>query len=402
MRTLVTTILSEMTGVSTPQAKFLTHLFPTMLASRGRMTFRNLARYGGLHEKTYSRQAATPFDFVAFNRRLIDRSFAPETPRLACFDATFLPKAGKASYGRGRFYNGGHHRAEQGLELSSLVLVDLTCHTALSLSVEQSPVLGPHPTDVAAATLMDHYIAHIQRVAPHLQDTEKTLVVDGGFARKKFFDACTTLGLTLITRLRADANLRYFYEGPKRAHGKGKQKVYDGKVVWTDLTRFERAGTYHGAVVYTHVLQSPHFKRPLRIVVLVHAASPRVPIVLACTEPHRAALTICQAYSARFQIEFTYRDAKQFTGLADSQARDQQRLHFQFNAALTTLNLARAELLLAQDTPHPFVCSLQSVKARYFNEHFLTLFFSKLGLDPECIKKSQQYQWLCQYGAIAA
>ena len=50
-------------------------------------------------------------------------------------------------------------------------------------------------------------------------------------------------------------------------------------------------------------------------------------------------------YRARFQIEFLFRDAKQFTGLCDCQARDQARLDFHFYASLTTLNLAKAECL---------------------------------------------------------
>ena len=101
-------------------------------------------------------------------------------------------------------------------------------------------------------------------------------------------------------------------------------------------------------------------------------------------------------------IEFTYRDGKQYTGLADCQARDADRLNFHFNAALTALNLAKAEQISRQDTIEPFVFSMQSIKARYFNEQYLNLFFLKLGLDPELIKKSPHYQWLCEYGTIAA
>lgn len=40
-------------------------------------------------------------------------------------------------------------------------------------------------------------------------------------------------------KLRADANLRYLYDGPQRS-GPGRPKIYDGKVRWTDLSRFER------------------------------------------------------------------------------------------------------------------------------------------------------------------
>ena len=47
-------------------------------------------------------------------------------------------------------------------------------------------------------------------------------------------------------------------------------------------------------------------------------------------------------YHSRFQIEFLYRDGKQHTGLNDSQARSENKLHFQFNASLTSINIAKA------------------------------------------------------------
>jgi hypothetical protein len=50
-------------------------------------------------------------------------------------------------------------------------------------------------------------------------------------------------------------------------------------------------------------------------------------------------------YKARFQIEFIFRDAKQFTGLLDCQSCDADKLDFHFNASLTALNLAKADLL---------------------------------------------------------
>ena len=37
---------------------------------------------------------------------------------------------------------------------------------------------------------------------------------------------------------------------------------------------------------------------------------------------------IQQYYHSRFQIEFLYRDGKQHTGLNDSQARSENKLHF--------------------------------------------------------------------------
>lgn len=402
MKELISTIVSDMSNIRKAQARFLATLFPTILAARGSVNFRNLARYSGFNEKTYRRGFARSFDFVDFNRRLIDATFCKHSERIGVFDASFIKKAGQNTHGLGFFYNGCHHRPERGLEISSFAICDMACHTALTLSVQQSPALAGKKSALDEQTMIDEYIAHITRVHPYLRASETILVVDGYFAKQKVFDALNELEMSQITRLRKDADMRYFYEGPKRASGSGKQKVYGGKVDWQNLSRFENAGLYNGYQVYTKILNHKRFKRTLRVVVLVNPDKQDDYILLCATLINLEALTVCRYYSARYQIEFLYRDGKQYTGLADGQARDEKRLAFHFNASLTTLNLAKAEQIKQQDSAQPFVFSMASVKARYFNEQYLNLFFCKLGLDPELIKKSPHYKWLCDYGAIAA
>ena len=48
-----------------------------------------------------------------------------------------------------------------------------------------------------------------------------------------------------------------------------------------------------------------------------------------------------QYYTTRFQEEFCFRDAKQFLGLTDCQARDKKKLEFAFNSSFTALNVAK-------------------------------------------------------------
>ena len=86
------------------------------------------------------------------------------------------------------------------------------------------------------------------------------------------------------------------------------------------------------------------------------------------------------------QIEFIFRDAKQFTGLADAQTRQTKRLVFHFNAALTSLNIAKIEQRQAHATDQPMVYSMASVKACYFNALFLQRIFSTFEWDPNWIK----------------
>ena len=54
-----------------------------------------------------------------------------------------------------------------------------------------------------------------------------------------------------------------------------------------------------------------------------------------------AAKDIIEYYRTRFQIEFCFRDSKQFTGLNDCQARDLRKLDFAFNALQASVNAAK-------------------------------------------------------------
>ncbi len=61
------------------------------------------------------------------------------------------------------------------------------------------------------------------------------------------------------------------------------------------------------------------------------------------TDTQMDAFEILDSYKSRFLIEFLYRDGKQHTGLTDSQVRSENKLNFQFNAALTAINIAKVE-----------------------------------------------------------
>ena len=124
--------------------------------------------------------------------------------------------------------------------------------------------------------------------------------------------------------------------------------------------------------------------------------------LLFATDLDRDAVTLFYLYKARFPIEFIFRDAIQFTGLADAQTRDAKRLHVHFNAALTTLNIAKIEQQQGQADDQPMVYSMASVKACYFNELFLKRIFSTFDWDASWLKKSPHYPSLREFGRMAA
>jgi hypothetical protein len=229
------------------------------------------------------------------------------------------------------------------------------------------------------------------------------VVADGYYSKTKFINGVQELNLDLVSKLRQDANLRWLYQGPQKP--RGRPRKYDGKIQFLrpELTRFEFAGTVDGIQLYTAIVNSVHFKRDIRIVYLMKTVGDRLQTaVLFSTDTDLAALKIYALYKARFQIEFLFRDAKQFTGLSDCQARNQAALHFHFNASMTALNLLKIEDRRRTQGAHRSVISIASWKVRKFNEHLLERFSSILGLDFSLIKASPAFETLCNYGAIAA
>ena len=125
-------------------------------------------------------------------------------------------------------------------------------------------------------------------------------------------------------------------------------------------------------------------------------------MVLFSTDVEQDPLDIYRLYTLRFQIEFLFRDAKQFTGLADCQARNSVKLEFHFNASFTALNLAKVEAIQQHQTGAPLIFSMASIKRRALNSHLLDRFIFNLDLSPSVIKSHPNYEKLRSYGIIAA
>jgi hypothetical protein len=161
LMTVVTQILDRMSGVAKPQRKFFLTLIATMLITRGRINFLNLSRHSGLAEKTYRRQFRQEFDFLSFNRAAIEQALPDEEPHLFAQDTSFSKKSGKQTYGLDYFFNGTASRAQRGLELSLISLVDVARNQALALSAEQTPAQPNRKKAQITNTRIDFYLEHL-------------------------------------------------------------------------------------------------------------------------------------------------------------------------------------------------------------------------------------------------
>jgi DDE superfamily endonuclease len=406
--TIVSTILQQMQTVRQPQRKFLMVVFATILVLRGRVTGRNLSRYCDYSERTIARQFRATFDWPEFHHRVITAVLDPRSELISVQDASFIPKSGKQTFGLGHFFNACVNRAERGLEISTLAVVAVSRRCAFTLAVAQTPPgkAEGKKDKGAEETRMDFYQQQLHDQRPRFPRAIRYHCVDGYFAKQKYIDAVVALHLHPITKLRHDANCVFLYTGPHPKR-RGRRRKYDGKVNFQDLSRFAALGTLKEKPhihLYTALVWHVSLKRQLRLVVLVNRAEGTNPryIVLASTDLTLDGHKLVELYVARFQIEFLFRDSKQFTGLTDCQSRAETVLDFHFNAALATLNLVRAEELRAQSEPSPQVFSMASWKQRHFNERLLDLFIDRFALDSTWIKNHPHYEELRTYGAIAA
>ena len=394
---LLQSVLPTLRQTKKPQQKFVAHLLRLLLMLPGHATCRNLSRYSAYHERTFARWYARDFDFVSLNKAVITQVIPPAHEQALVIDASFVPKSGKKTYGLDRFWNGSHSRTEKGLEISTLAWLDMTENCAYCLSVEQTP-----PTDKTTdseATRIDVYLDQLARVvsAQHLRHL-RYVVTDGYSSKQKCTRGVRTLGLEQIGKLRIDANLRYLYQGPKRP-GPGRPKTYDGKVNWDDLSRLEKVETDDDDIVLYHqVLHHVQYQCNLCVVLVVDTKHNRR-AVLFSTDVDLDALTIYRYDKARFQIEFLFRDAKQFTGLTDCQARSQAKLNFHFNASLSAVTLAKLEAR-QQNGEVVSAFSMASLKRRAFNQHLIERVSQYLAQGHSLEKSSPAYEELCNYGTI--
>lgn len=338
---------------------------------------------------------------MGLNRETIALAVTLSHFQVSAIDASFIPKSGKATYGLDYFHNGKAGRSERGLELSMIAVVDVDSSIGYTLSVQQTPVIEK----ASERTRVDAYIDHLHATVAALPVAVRHLVGDGFYSKRKWVDGVVASGLEAIGKLRHDANLMYLYKGPQKK--KGARRKYNGKVNLAERSHWRALGKVDPELdiyLYSTIVWSVSFKRKIQVVYLINCKHPHRPCfaLLFSTDLDLDPVQLYRAYKARFQIEFIFRDAKQFTGLTDCQARDRQKLDFHFNASLTALNLAKYEQFLQRDPQQTFGFSMASYKRRKLNHYLLERFIRKLDLNETLIKSHPNYQSLCEHGVLVS
>lgn len=390
--------LSKVTKVSKPVAKFIVHVLELWLSMNCRYVFTNMQRWGVRVEKSYREMFGKCFDWFSFNYQLAVRYCGREI--ICVFDPTFIKKSGRKTYGLGTFWSGTASKALKGLEVGCLCFVEVAAATALHAVAHQTP--SPKALKQKGKTLLEHYVSVIKKHLKDIQKVTRYLVVDGYFMKKEFIQPLVQQGLQVITKMRQDANLKYLYQGPKK-QGKGRPKAYEGKVdtKHIDKRRIKCCYGDENVRVYSAVLYAVQLKRKV-LVAFVYYKGKNTPEIIVSTDTEMDALQMCRYYGLRFQVEFLIRDAKQYTGLEDCQARSKQKLHMHFNLALTAVSLAKVVYWLPLPEEQRGSFSMADIKIQHMNQLITNRIFTNLELNLSDGKIKQLYHQCLNFGRLRA
>ena len=399
---LITSILEakSFSELNKPRKDFIVCVLWHILSIKGKINFLQFGRFSRLGEQTYRNHFEKEFDFFAFNKQLINQIASNE--RVVALDPSYIPKAGKSTYGRGKYWSGVAKSAKWGLDICGFAVVDIQGNTALHLKAWQTPPAA-ELADMGL-NLLTYYASLVTKNAKQFKEFSDYIVADAYFSKKPFADSVLSAGLHFISRLRDDSVLRYKYYGEKTGN-KGRPKQFDGivDVKQLDTNYFSLDLSTGDIKIYSAVVFSKAFKMDIKLAVAIFFKDGKeiARKLYFSTDLEQGGEQIVRYYRSRFQIEFLYRDAKQFTGLTNCQARSKGKLDFHFNATLTAINLAKHDWLSNKNnTGKPF--SMADYKTLYNNTLMLERFMCRFAIDPNTAKNQKIVKELLDFGKIAA
>jgi hypothetical protein len=369
--------------------KFIINVLTCFMSIKGRINFLQMARFTNKCEQYFRINFENKFNFQHFNLSMIkDRV----TQCIVAFDPSYIKKSGKKTFGLGMYWSGCAKRAKWGLDICGFAAVDLPNNTAFHLNAIQTP-----PSK--GLNLLQYYCQIIKENHLYFKELTSYLVADSFFAKSEAVQTVTSLGMHFISRLRDDAVLFYLNREPKTGN-RGAPRKYAGRVkpAEPDMNFFTLCSNRGEFKVYNAIVYCKAFGRNINLSIAVfykkgkEVARKRY----FSSDLKMEGMKILSYYRSRFQIEFLYRDAKQHCGLEDCQARSQNKLHFHFNAALTTVNLAKMHWLDNRKSEAQ-AFSMANFKTVCHNMLLLDRFFTVFAINPNTAKNIPKVYDLYQY-----
>ncbi|MBE3137826.1 MAG: transposase [Thermoplasmata archaeon] len=227
----------------------------------------------------------------------------------------------------------------------------------------------------------------------------KYLVMDGHFGNFPSASMVIQTGLQLITKLRQDAALYFPYEGTQ-PHTKYGDKVIVRKMD----ARYLKESTTEKNIrtdIYQTKLLNKEFALPLNVVIILKTnldTQAQAHVILFSTDLELAYDKLIKFYSLRFQIEFNFRDAKQYWGLEDFMNVEETAVTNAANLAFFMVNLSQILLRRFQQTNPDF--SILDLKAHFHGYRYAVETIKMLPEKPDAILLADIFQQITRLGMI--
>jgi putative transposase len=342
----------------------------------GRVTMLGISRWtgeGGSY-RTVQRFFNKPINWINVQWSLIQKYYLNTSDTLVLAgDETTVTKSGKQTFGLDRFYSSLFGKPVPGLSFFVFSLVSTKWRISLPIMVKQMF----HPKEEIETEInsneslkkrksgrpkgsknkkkedveLSPYLNIIQNMLQQVvQLIEKNIpvkyaVFDGAFGHNDALQMVKTSGLDLISKLKKNSNLFFPYEGAYR--GKGAHKKYGEQINYKYIpAKFLKKSTCKNSIrtdIYQMTMLHKLFSQQLNIVIIVKEnikTKARDFVILFSSDLDLEYRKLIDYYKLRFQIEFNFRDAKQYWGLEDFMNIKEIPLTNAVNLAFFMVNLS--------------------------------------------------------------
>jgi len=414
----------------------LNQIIIAMLAMSGRVTMLGIARWtgdGGSY-RTMGRFFSTVIPwatlFWLFFRQHLWRE---NDVYLLAGDEVVVSKSGKQTYGVDRFFSSLVSKPINGLSFFVLSLVSVERREAFPIGIEQvikndtqinrtSPIKKVKAKEKRGRgrpkgsknkkkteVILTSELLLIQKMINSLFKLVANfiplmyLVVDGHFGNNNALQMARQVNLHIISKLRHDSALYIPYENPDS--NKRSRRKYGDKLDYSNLSnKYLYKSDIEDEIqtdTYQATLLHKEFAQALNVVILVKThlkTQARSHVILFSSDLHLKADKIIDYYKLRFQIEFNFRDAKQFWGLEDFMNLSQTAVTNAANLAFFMVNLSHS--LLADFRKHNPGSGIIDLKAYYRGFRYVREMLKILPQKPEPILLAQIFAKLTALGRI--
>jgi putative transposase len=405
-----------------------------LLSISGRVTMKGLSRWsdkGGSY-RTIQRVFNTPLNWLQLNWLLIRHHlWEADDVALMSGDHVVVTKSGKSTHGLDRFFSSLYGKAVPGLCFLSLSVLSVKHRTSYPVVTEQvdKPLAAPvqaAPTkqkksggsrgrpkgsktrnrrEVDLSPSLCFIQTHIKKVLEQIGDAFRVVyfIFDGELGHNDALQMVNQVGLHLVSKLRNNSALYLPYDGPYS--GRGPRRKYGQKLDYQNIPSEYLKSTSVDEEIKTQICQMSlwhkKFADLLNIVVIVKTnlkTKKTAHVVLFSSDLNLGYEQLIDYYRLRFQIEFNFRDAKQYWGLEDFMSVKERPVYNSANLAMFMVNLSQTLIRpMREEWP---LFSVNDLKAWFRGRKYAAELLKLLPEPPDSIFIDQVVDQMAALGRV--